>query len=163
VLRSAIREMPSAAFLHRELSRVAEDSEEALDAARAAATLEPDNPALKRRLAARLQAEGRSAQAEVELRSVLEIEPHSADDYYRLSKFLKRQGRLAEATDAARQAVLNLSRRPDVAKLLRSMDSEEDAARILQQSVREGAADAETYTIFSRMLENARTLNQATE
>jgi serine/threonine protein kinase/uncharacterized protein HemY len=79
--------------------------EEAGGCYRAALARRPRSSALRLRMGAALEGQGKLAEAEAEYRAVIALQPTSAAAHYKLGGVLRRQGRLADAEAAFRVAL----------------------------------------------------------
>jgi tetratricopeptide (TPR) repeat protein len=167
LLDSAILARPKDAMLRHGLSKAlkATNPRRAIESAKAAVELEPDNPSFRECLIALLFAAERVDEAALALDVALPLNPHHGPLYFHLSRLLQRRQCPEEALTAARRAVALNPQKPylheHLVKLLIEAGEDDEAEAALHQAFEHHPDDAGLRFRQSRLLQRQQRLEKA--
>jgi tetratricopeptide (TPR) repeat protein len=159
LLDSAILARPKDTMLRHGLSKAlkATNPRRAIESAKAAVELEPDNPSFQECLIALLSSADRVEEAALALDAAMPLNRHHGPLYFHLSRLLQRQQRFEEAIVAARRAVaLNPQKHylhEHVVKLLMEAGEDDQAGIALREAFERHPDDAGLHFQLSRLLQ----------
>jgi tetratricopeptide (TPR) repeat protein len=167
LLGSAILARPKDAMLRHGLSKAlkATNPQRAIESAKAAVELEPDNPSFQECLIALLFATERVDEAALALDAALPLNRDHGPLHFHLSRLLQRRQRPGEALAAARRAVALNPQKPylheHLVKLLMEAGEHDEAEIALHEALERHPDDAGLYFRQSRLLQRQQRLEEA--
>jgi tetratricopeptide (TPR) repeat protein len=167
LLDSAILARPEDATLRHTLSKAFKvtDPRKAIESAKVAVELEPDNPSFQEHLIALLFAADRVDEAALALDAALPINRHHGPLYFYLSRLLQRRQRPDEALAAARRAVALDRRKPylheHLVKLLMEAGVDDEAEAVLRKAFELHPDDAGLHFRLSGLLQRQQRPEEA--